>query len=760
LHAHVWILDGGATEHMTPIQNMLYDYKPDLHPTARVKVANDQYAYRAGVGTLLVRITIDGIESTRSIQNVWHVPDLAHSLLSLRRLKEKGYWHFGGKNGDPTEYLLDKNDKIVLACPERNGLLLPDWDVVLHPDVKHAPSLLSYSDEPEPAQACYAHPNHSASAESPLLWHMRLGHANCHSLQKLVQHGLVTGINVPHTHFNSLKNHVCDVCVMAKHAAAPFKPRQHRASSVMEVLHSDVHFYEEESLGGASCAVTLLDEYSNKCGVAVLQNKAQVSQSIKDMVTAWETRTGTPCKRIYTDRGGEYISGDLQRWLASKGIVHEMSVPRTPQENGKAERLNRTLAERVRSMLFQYNLPKSLWAHALVYAATLHNVGLNTRLGSTPHQAFLGTVPSVKNFRTFGCKVLAKVPDTQRSKLDPKSEPGIYLGPDPKGAGCKVLVWRPHYKSKVKYAVLTVRDVVTFETPDVLGAAQATDLHWGGDIPLPSARPLPHYHQPQEGLSDTPHARVETTIGGKRAAEQLPVPDPKRAAAHEGRLGGSGGVPQSGEPPTLGISSADAHLPGMDSSDQQQRPLWPPADTQEQLMLLPAPEWLEPMRPKEIAPTPESVKGGRAADLQKAVSSIARQQQTAPPAVAVTGQPGRAQPLLATPSAKVHKVRVHYAPAAPAAPAKQSRTESRGVCAPIPMRKLSGISVKPKVTRPTLRLHDVSADIAVAMLTDVERFPGKTPEMSTPTDGEIKWATAYPCHCAIACAARQDCHPE
>jgi histone deacetylase 1/2 len=60
------------------------------------------------------------------------------------------------------------------------------------------------------------------------------------------------------------------------------------------------------------------------------------------------------------------------------------------------------------------------------------------------------------------------------------------------------------------------------------------------------------------------------------------------------------------------------------------------------------------------------------------------------------------------------------------------------------MRNLSGITVRPAVTKPTLRLHDVTADMALAMLTDVVRYPGKTPEMGVNHTADIQWAIAYP----------------
>ena len=144
-------------------------------------------------------------------------------------------------------------------------------------------------------------------------------------------------------------------------------------------------------------------------------------------------KTRREVHKLFADRGGEYIKGELNTWCIEQGILHEYSAPRTPEENGKAERLNQTLNNIMRALLFQYNCYKPLWSHAMVYAAYLYNVSLCNRLNSTRWEAFYGSLPGLENVRTFGCKVYARVHDEQRKKLDPKSQVGIYLGPEQHG---------------------------------------------------------------------------------------------------------------------------------------------------------------------------------------------------------------------------------------------------------------------------------------------------------------------------------------
>jgi transposase InsO family protein len=75
----------------------------------------------------------------------------------------------------------------------------------------------------------------------------------------------------------------------------------------------------------------------------------------------------------FTDTCSKYLNKSFETWCSEKGIEQRFSAPRTPNQNGKAERLNQSLNNTVRSMLVQYDLPKQLWSQALLYASDLHN---------------------------------------------------------------------------------------------------------------------------------------------------------------------------------------------------------------------------------------------------------------------------------------------------------------------------------------------------------------------------------------------------
>jgi transposase InsO family protein len=73
-----------------------------------------------------------------------------------------------------------------------------------------------------------------------------------------------------------------------------------------------------------------------------------VPEAIKEVLTLWETQTGARVREVQSDRGREYVNVQLRKFFWEKGIMHDTSVPYTPEQNGHAERLNRTLLEDAR----------------------------------------------------------------------------------------------------------------------------------------------------------------------------------------------------------------------------------------------------------------------------------------------------------------------------------------------------------------------------------------------------------------------------
>ena len=143
-----------------------------------------------------------------------------------------------------------------------------------------------------------------------------------------------------------------------------------------------------KSRGGVEYFLTLLDDKTHYMWVYPLKTKDEVFQRIKEWQAEVENSTGRKLKTPRTDNGGEYVSNALEDHLKTCGIRYELTIPKTPEQNGAVERFNRTLVETTITMLLDAKLPKT---------------PTSTVKGMTPYQAWFGQKPGVKHLRVFGC---------------------------------------------------------------------------------------------------------------------------------------------------------------------------------------------------------------------------------------------------------------------------------------------------------------------------------------------------------------------
>ena len=183
-----------------------------------------------------------------------------------------------------------------------------------------------------------------------------------------------------------------------------------------------------------------------------------------------EKSSGYKVKRLRTDNGGEYTSIEFESYLKKEGIEHQYTIPKTPEQNGVAERMNRTLVETVRTMLADSKLPHSFWAEALSTAAYLINRSPTKTLSDkTPFEAWYGKKPNVNHLRVFGCSAYIHVPKDERKKLDPKAKKCIFLGYSTSRKGYRL------YYQKTS-SILHSRDVVFNESSKGYGCEEEKRL--------------------------------------------------------------------------------------------------------------------------------------------------------------------------------------------------------------------------------------------------------------------------------------------
>ena len=108
-----------------------------------------------------------------------------------------------------------------------------------------------------------------------------------------------------------------------------------------------------------------------------------------------------------------------------------MKVPYTPEHNGVAKRKKRSIVGAARAMLHDQSLPFFLWAEACITVVCLQNRSPHCAVGNkTPKESFTGKKPEASHFRIFGCLTYSHVPSEKRTKFEPTTERGIFVGYD------------------------------------------------------------------------------------------------------------------------------------------------------------------------------------------------------------------------------------------------------------------------------------------------------------------------------------------
>jgi len=195
--------------------------------------------------------------------------------------------------------------------------------------------------------------------------------------------------------------------------------------------------------------------------VYLLKHKSETLARFKEWKTMVEKQFGESVKRLRSDNGGEYISSEWEVLLKGEGIVHELTVPNTPEQNGVAERFNRTLVEMGRCMIHGASLKKHFWGEAIMCANYVRNRCPSEVLkeeGVTPFEALHRKKPHIEHFRIFGCRVAVHIPTTERKKLDRKVWDGVFMGYSEHQKAYRV--WDIHAQ-----AIKIRRDVIFYEHP-------------------------------------------------------------------------------------------------------------------------------------------------------------------------------------------------------------------------------------------------------------------------------------------------------
>jgi transposase InsO family protein len=437
LERHGAIIDSGATSHFCPDFSKFQNYVP-IDPQD-IRTEDGSSVSAVGRGDVQIDLPLGDKRTAITLRNTLYAPKMAFTLISTNRIASAG---FAVLFEDRLCKILspEPNRKVIATIPQTDGL---------------------YS------LAARSQPIANVAAVKRTVYdlHKALGHVSQTAVAHAVKDGLVEGVELDSTSIPAF----CDACTKAKATRQPFpEESKNRARTYGELVHTDLWGpAQTPSTMGCSYYISFTDDFSRETTVTFLKQKSEALTAFKHYeATVTTQHPGTRLRKIRSDRGGEYLSAEFDQYLKDRGIQRQLTVHDSPQQNGVAERLNRTLVEHARAMLLAHDLPKSLWAEAINYATWLKNRLPSKAIpGHTPYELVHGSKPNLAQAHEFGARVYVHLLGV--GKLEAKAEEGIFVGVDEQSKGYRIL-W-PHRRR------VSVERNVSFVPSSVVVAADVPD---------------------------------------------------------------------------------------------------------------------------------------------------------------------------------------------------------------------------------------------------------------------------------------------
>ena len=487
-----WLGDSGSSHHIKSTSAGMIDVKPCPAGT-RIRQVQGVVDV-AEWGTVLLEVDGEHGKHVMKLSETLIVPDINVNLFSLQRVIKHGYLPvYGEVEG---KCIIKKRTSAgslvqVAAMSVIDGRSTLDCKIVdICRSGSGAAPLTSVID--------------SFKVELSMgLLHRRLGHSGSDALKKMFSGDMVRGISK----VKKEELGVCDWCKLGKLAQKPHPTAavDNKGSDLLDLVVVDLAGPNRpQTLGGKVYDMVIVDTFSQRAFVQLLAKKSDAAEALMRWIPMVELQTGKKLKRLRSDNGGEFLSGKFQDWLSHRGVVQQTTPSYSPQSNGIAERMNRTLQDKARTMLLESGLPGSLWGEVLLTACHLRNLTPTSTLSVTPLQMWTGKQPSIEHLRVIGSKAFCQLNKVEQvGKYGAKAWMGPLVGYSVDTPGYRV--WDP-----------TTHKVWDVRGPDfdelVAGGwwKQPTSVvkaKWGGDEPL-------NFMQGLDLEEDPPAAGVPPPVDG------------------------------------------------------------------------------------------------------------------------------------------------------------------------------------------------------------------------------------------------------
>ena len=380
----IWIIDSGASQHMTGTLECLTNLKEIMACPIGLPNGEQVMALKEGSVCLGKHIKLD---------NVLYVPNLNCNLISVSQLLDGSNCTVQFTN--KICVIQDRTSRMVIGAGEQcKGLYY----------LKSAVSVQAYK---------------TSHVDSFELWHRRMGHPSAKIMESL-----------PQVEFSnsSVKNKPCDICLRAKQTREVFVSSDTKANEIFELIHCDLWGpYRVNASCGASYFLTIVDDFSRGVWIYLLTEKTEVELIMRNFFAMTKRQFQKDVKIVRSDNGTEFAG--LHNYFSENGILHQTSCVGTPQQNGRVERKHRHILNVARALRFQANLPIKFWGECVLTAGYLINRTPSKLLGGkTPYEILFGRPSSYNYIRTFGCLCYARNLNREKDKFASRSQRCLFVG--------------------------------------------------------------------------------------------------------------------------------------------------------------------------------------------------------------------------------------------------------------------------------------------------------------------------------------------
>lgn len=413
-----WIGDSGASHHMSYRREWFKTFTEIPEGTLGITVGNEDTIYARGRGEIDIVSIVGNKCINRTLADVLYVPKISKNSFSLGAITDKGI----SVQVEKEKLKLFSDGKIVgLGRRISNGMYIMNFKILSETAA-----------------------NVASVGESLDVWHERIGHTNYKIVKKMATSDAVFGMKVTKSTISGSKNNeqFCEGCVLGKICRKPFKESATRVKKPGELIHFDICGpMSTESFGGSKFIAVFTDDLSGMIAAKPMKSKADIVEHVDNLITE-VSAAGHKIQRMRSDNAKEFISADMKKLMSKHTILQELLSPYCPQQNGRAERQNRTLVEMARSMLTSAKLPTALWSEAVNAAAQIRNMIPLERLDwKSPYEVWYGNKPSIDHLRIYGSKAYELIDEQHRSKFDAKCKIMRQVGYEPKRKAYRL--WEP-----------------------------------------------------------------------------------------------------------------------------------------------------------------------------------------------------------------------------------------------------------------------------------------------------------------------------